>query len=80
MMLLPGQGKWFGSPLVGPLPFGTVLNGTVDYSVTYGPPTGRPKYRRTHKLTVGSNSPIQNLTSSVECIPMDASIERDVVL
>lgn len=30
MMLLPGQGKWFGSPAVGPLQFGTVLNGTVD--------------------------------------------------
>ncbi len=48
--ILPRNSRLFRSPYVMRIPTGDNIRGEISYSIVYGPPSGFPAYRRTHKL------------------------------
>ncbi len=48
--ILPRNSRFFWSPFVMNIPVGDNVIGQVSYSIIYGPPSGFPAYRRTHKI------------------------------
>jgi hypothetical protein len=51
--ILPRNTRSFGSPYIMRIPTGGLVWGEMSYSVIYGPPSGFPAYRRTHKILLG---------------------------
>jgi hypothetical protein len=48
--ILPRNSKSFRSPHIIRVPTGDNIRGELSYSIIYGPPSGFPAYRRTHRL------------------------------
>jgi hypothetical protein len=59
LRLLPSETKtrYFRLGLIQGLPEGE-MQGVLEYSISYGPPTGFPVYRRTHKIRFWQTFPI----------------------
>jgi hypothetical protein len=55
--LLPGQTKRFWAPAIRSIPEGAT-GGEIEYEITYGPPTGFPKYIRRHHIAIMESQPI----------------------
>jgi hypothetical protein len=49
--LLPGHKKSYSFPTIPGVPITPEVGGTMAYRVSYGPPSGRPRYLRTHKVS-----------------------------
>ena len=49
--LLPGHKKTYSFPTIPGVPIAPEVRGTMAYSVNYGPPSGSPRYLRTHKVS-----------------------------
>lgn len=48
--ILPRNIRGFRSPYIMKVPMGDNIRGELSYTIIYGPPSGFPAYRRTHKL------------------------------
>jgi hypothetical protein len=48
--LLPGHRQTYFFPMILDVPITSPIMGTLEYVATYGPPSGTPRYRRTHKI------------------------------
>jgi hypothetical protein len=57
LRLLPNQRKRFFSARIDNIPHGVVI-GTITYSLRYGPVSGFPEYRRTHRVRFQLREPI----------------------
>lgn len=57
LRLLPDQIKRFISDGFGPIPHGNTT-GEISYTIRYGPVSGFPVYRRTHKVRIHVRQPI----------------------
>jgi hypothetical protein len=57
LRLLPNQIRECRAPTLRDIPFGNV-QGTMSYAISYGPVSGAPVYRRTHKIYFTVDEPI----------------------
>jgi hypothetical protein len=55
--LLPGHTKSFYTPVILGIPEGEIA-GEIKYEIIYGPPTGQPRYLRTHHVAITESQPI----------------------
>ena len=53
--ILPRNSRLFWSPFIMNIPIGDNVKGQVSYSIIYGPPSGFPAHRRTHRIEFTSH-------------------------